>query len=209
MAPRQPQTSTVDPTTVDPTTVDPTRVAAGRLVVPDAEDGCGGPHGDELGRDLGQEIGDTLYQLVAMTARRMPRDLSLTAAATLHTLAHRGPLRLCNLASVEGVTQPTMTALVTRLEAHGYAERMVDPGDGRAVLVGITPGGSDYLAARRKGTSALLAQLVASLSHEDTQRLHQSLPALQSLSLIAQADADADADIVEPAHADLLSAQSN
>jgi DNA-binding MarR family transcriptional regulator len=45
--------------------------------------------------------------------------LSLTATATLATLDRSGPSRLTWLAVREGVTQPAMTQLITRLEDAG------------------------------------------------------------------------------------------
>ena len=49
----------------------------------------------------------------------------------LATLEGTGPRRLTDLAVNEGVTQPSMTAVVTQLEDLGFAERRRDPGDGR------------------------------------------------------------------------------
>ncbi len=49
--------------------------------------------------------------------RITPREqMSLTAASTLRRLERSGPHRLCELYAPEGVTQPAMTQLVTRLE---------------------------------------------------------------------------------------------
>ena len=53
--------------------------------------------------------------------------LSLTAAATLATLERSGPSRLTWLAVREGVTQPAMTQLISRLEEAGLVQRAADP----------------------------------------------------------------------------------
>ena len=76
--------------------------------------------------------------------------LSRTAAATLARLQRSGPARLTELAAAEGVTQPSMSALVARL---------VDPGAGaprrstrrRAgpCVLSLTPAGAELLARRR------------------------------------------------------------
>ena len=70
-----------------------------------------------------------------------PNDISLTAASTLRRLEREGPRRLTELAAAEGVTQPAMTQLVTRLEKEGLAARGSDPADGRVVVVSITEAG--------------------------------------------------------------------
>ena len=62
----------------------------------------------------------------------------MTAAATLASLERLGPQRLTDLAAREGVTQPAMTQLITRLEEAGLARREASPDDGRVVLVAIT-----------------------------------------------------------------------
>src|ERR1700690_3931690 len=64
-----------------------------------------------------------------------PDGLSLTAAATLAAIERFGPQRLTALAAREGVTQPAMTQLITRLEDAGQVRRESDPDDGRGVLV--------------------------------------------------------------------------
>ena len=81
---------------------------------------------------------------------RLPsiQRLSFTTLSVLHTLARRSPLRLGELTATEQVTQSAITQVVTRLENDGLVERRTDPRDGRAVLVHITPGGSEVVAAR-------------------------------------------------------------
>ena len=49
-----------------------------------------------------------------------PGGLSLTAAATLAAIERFGPQRLTALAAREGVTQPAMTQLISRLEDADY-----------------------------------------------------------------------------------------
>src|ERR1700729_2579906 len=75
-----------------------------------------------------------LYGLPSTLLRRVPRDLSLTSLATLSTLDRTGPRRITDLAAVEGITQPSMTVLVTALERGGMASRHSDPDDGRVTL---------------------------------------------------------------------------
>src|SRR5271170_1760667 len=78
-----------------------------------------------------------------------PGGLSLTSAATLAAIERFGPQRLTALAAREGVTQPAMTQLISRLEDAGQVRRGSDPDDGRVVLVAITDAGRATLAQRR------------------------------------------------------------
>jgi hypothetical protein len=53
-----------------------------------------------------------VYPLLTAAVRHQPRYVSLTAASTLATVEQTGPQRITDLAVTEGVTQPSMTALV-------------------------------------------------------------------------------------------------
>jgi DNA-binding MarR family transcriptional regulator len=120
--------------------------------------------------------------------RLTPRsELSLTAASTLRRLERSGPHRLCELYAPEGVSQPAMTQLVTRLEKEGLAERGGDPADGRAVVVRITAAGRAAVARRREGRAQALSALMSGLSATDHAAIAAALPALERLSdLVAE-----------------------
>src|SRR6202042_1650457 len=95
-------------------------------------------------------IGEALYGLVTLAVRHGARQISLAAASTLSTLDRTGARRLTDLAVIEGISQPSMSVLVTGLEQAGLAERRADPADKRVVLVSLTAEGSKYLRARRR-----------------------------------------------------------
>jgi DNA-binding MarR family transcriptional regulator len=123
------------------------------------------------------------------TLRRItPREeLSLTAASTLRRLERSGPHRLCELYAPEGVTQPAMTQLVTRLEKEGLAERSSDPADGRAVVVSITEAGRAAVSRRRQGRAQALSSLLRGLTAAEHAALVAALPALERLGdLVAE-----------------------
>src|SRR4029077_15692514 len=95
------------------------------------------------------EVAAGLERLVALIRWLSPPRLSLTAAATLATLARSGPRRLTALAAAEGGTQPAMTQLIARLADSGLVERLADPADGRVVHVQLTAEGRELMASRR------------------------------------------------------------
>lgn len=111
------------------------------------------------------------------------RDLSLTTASTLATLDRDGPQRLSDLAVHEGVTQPSMTALVSRLERDGLATRGADPSDGRAVVVTLTDAGRDVLVERRTRRAARLAALLDHLEPDERAAVDAAAGALSRLTL--------------------------
>jgi DNA-binding MarR family transcriptional regulator len=123
---------------------------------------------------------ERFYELLR---RLTPRsEMSLTAASTLRRLERSGPSRLCELHAPEGVSQPAMTQLVTRLEKEGLARRGSDPEDGRAVVVSITDAGREAVARRREGRTQALAALLEQLPAEEHAALVAVLPALDRLS---------------------------
>lgn len=131
--------------------------------------------------DTSHALGEALYGLITVAIRRRARDVSLTSASTISTLDRTGPLRLTELASIEGVAQPSMTALVTGLERSGYVERRPDPGDKRVVLVALTDAGREHMRARRQAGAERFAVLIDRLSPDDLAALSAALPALDHL----------------------------
>jgi DNA-binding MarR family transcriptional regulator len=122
-----------------------------------------------------------LYGLLTTLLRRAPRDLSLTSLATLSTLNRTGPRRITELAVIEGITQPSMTVLVTSLERAGLVTRHNDPADGRVTLVALTAEGLHYLRSRRRAGTDALAQLIRELPPGEASALAAAIPALQHL----------------------------
>jgi DNA-binding MarR family transcriptional regulator len=125
--------------------------------------------------------GAALFGLVTGAVRRGRRDLSLTSLSTLSTLDRGGPRRITELAAVEGVTQPSMTTLVSGLERAGLAERRGDPADRRVALVALTSAGSALLRARRRAGAADFAQLIGRLPAGEAAALTAAIPALEHL----------------------------
>ena len=131
--------------------------------------------------------GTALYALVVEAVRRNPRTMSMTSLSTLSTLERTGPRRITDLAAVEGVTQPSMTALVRVLERDGLVARRGDPGDGRVALMAVTKAGSDLVRARRRSGAEAFTRLIDRLSEEDAATLAAAIPALERLRTLGEA----------------------
>jgi DNA-binding MarR family transcriptional regulator len=127
------------------------------------------------------DIGETLHALSTVVVRSRSRELSLTAASTLATLERTGPRRLTDLAMTEGVTQPSMTAVVSQLSGLGFLERRADPDDLRVVLVAITATGRQQLRGMRRVSASVITTLIDKLTEPEAATLGAALPALRHL----------------------------
>ncbi|MDX6235474.1 MAG: hypothetical protein QOG10_289 [Kribbellaceae bacterium] len=127
---------------------------------------------------------EALDEVTRFTIRQLEtlRQISFSAVATLGTLASSGPCRLTELAGREGTSQPSMTAMVSRLERQGLVERRRDPSDGRIVLVAITAAGQDMLRRRRAGRVAFLSSLMGALDPAEQRALADAAAALRQMT---------------------------
>jgi DNA-binding MarR family transcriptional regulator len=94
--------------------------------------------------------------------RRLDREDSVAGASAarlsaLAVLVFGGARTLGALAEAENVTPPSMTRLVTAMEADGLVTRAKSATDGRLVLVGATSKGERILEEGRKQRLAALA----------------------------------------------------
>src|SRR4029077_19759497 len=74
------------------------------------------------------------------------REISRTEMEVLSIL-REGPRRITELTELQGIAQPTMTLLVTRLQEKGWVDRERLPDDGRVVMIRLTETG---VAAQEK-----------------------------------------------------------
>jgi DNA-binding MarR family transcriptional regulator len=138
---------------------------------------------------LAAGLATDLERIVGLFRSLSPASgLSMTAAATLAGIERLGPQRLTLLAAREGVTQPAMTQLISRLEESGLVRREPSLDDGRVVLVVITEQGLATLAHRRSARAERLAGVIAQLSPDHRAALAAALPALDALASVPRED---------------------
>ena len=129
------------------------------------------------------QLAAVVERLFEVLRRLNPRDgLSLTAASTLRRLVRLGARRLTELAAAEGVTQPAMTQLVSRLEREGLLRRGGDPADGRVVVVSVTAAGRAAVRKRRAARVRALSAVLKDLPAADRAALAAAAPALDRLA---------------------------
>jgi DNA-binding MarR family transcriptional regulator len=108
--------------------------------------------------------------------------LSHGLLSTLAMLTKHGPLRLSDLAQLEGVSAPSMTRTITELESRGFVSRRPDPEDGRAVLVEAAEAGAVAIQEARATRSQVIAQLLEALDPHDSAVVLAALPALERMT---------------------------
>lgn len=146
--------------------------------------------------DAVESVGELLDHAIDLTSRFLSdrSQLSASAAFVMNRVRREGPIRLTALAVKEGVSQPSMTQLVQRLERQGLLVRLADPEDGRASLIAITGAGQRLLDERQRTRRNRLAKLLETLSEDEQAALRQSARAAAPVlnQLVSNADSTSD-----------------
>jgi DNA-binding MarR family transcriptional regulator len=132
------------------------------------------------------EIAARLRLSVARLARRLRQesDAGLTPSqlSALAAIQNEGPLTLGALADHERVAPPTVTRVVTKLEADGLVQRTADADDRRVARVSTSDTGDKLLAELRKRKNAWLTARLAELDDDQRTRLAAALDVLELLA---------------------------
>jgi DNA-binding MarR family transcriptional regulator len=133
-------------------------------------------------RRLAAELGAALTDLNLLLRRGLrPPGMNLGQARTLFHLRQQGPTRVTDLAQLERVRQPTMSALIAKMEELGWVRRATHQDDRRVVLVHLTEGGGAVLDELEASRDAILKSCLRSLSALDRAALAAALPVLHRL----------------------------
>jgi DNA-binding MarR family transcriptional regulator len=106
-------------------------------------------------------------------------DVRLAHTPVLQPLSlRREGMRATELASLAGMTKPSMSYLIEDLEQHGYVERVPDPSDKRAQLVRLTSRGWQMSQTGRQIVRQSEARWVELIGEKAVEELRQSLKEL-------------------------------
>ncbi|HEY0520124.1 MAG TPA: MarR family transcriptional regulator [Ilumatobacteraceae bacterium] len=137
------------------------------------------------------ELANALRPTVTRLARRLRQQdrtgLGPTMTAALSSIAKHGGPTHGELAAIEQVAPPTITAVVGKLEALGFVTRETDRADRRVTRIRITPAGVDQLDEVRNRRTSWLASQLNALSEDDQQRLGDAVEVLAKLVDVAEA----------------------
>jgi DNA-binding MarR family transcriptional regulator len=140
------------------------------------------------GRTAGSpdELADRWHSLAIHLLRRLRREDSASALtgprlSALSVIVFGGPVTLGELAAAEQVKPPTMTRLVSALEAAGLVRRESDRDDRRIVRLRATAKGEQLLYAGRARRVKRLAEPIAALTAAERRTLADAADVLASV----------------------------
>ncbi|GAA2006529.1 MarR family transcriptional regulator [Nakamurella flavida] len=132
---------------------------------------------------LASELRLAVHRLTRRLRQEDPVDeLTLTQLSALSVIWREGPLTAGDLAAREQVRPPSITRVVTALEARGVVTRAGNPKDGRQVLVEITDAGRQQMEVYIRARELWLAQKLATLGVRDRDLLRRAAVLLTSLA---------------------------
>ncbi|MDT7612990.1 MAG: hypothetical protein QOF00_437 [Pseudonocardiales bacterium] len=120
-------------------------------------------------------------RLARILRRHADTGLSPSQLAALATVDLHGPMTLGALAEHERVAPPSITKVVTKLEADGLLAREADPRDRRVAVVSLTPEGTALLAASRRRKNQWLNARLQRLDADERARLANALDVIEKI----------------------------
>src|SRR5215470_8549914 len=134
-----------------------------------------------------RETARDILEIVPLVMRTVAAELR--AAGELPAPAHFGLLSilsersriLSELASIQGVSLPTMSNSISAMEERGWVRRAAPVGDRRVVLIEVTAAGRAALERVARAAEAHLAEAVADLDAPSRRRLHGGLGVLRKI----------------------------
>jgi DNA-binding MarR family transcriptional regulator len=138
-----------------------------------------------------QEVAEELRPVILRLGRHLRREteqLGVTShqATLLWLVKSRPGLSLRELAHAEGISAPSLSAHVDRLETLGLIRRVRSTDDRRRVGLELTPEGRATVRRVRARRTTWLADRLGRLSDEERERIERALPALATLLEIAE-----------------------
>ena len=131
------------------------------------------------------ELANGLRPTITRLARRLRQQdhtgLGPTMTAALASIAKHGGPTHGELAAIEQVAPPTITAVVGKMENLGLVKRETGTVDRRVTRIRITPAGVDQLDEVRNRRTSWLAFQLSSLTDDERRRLADAVDVLAKL----------------------------
>ena len=132
---------------------------------------------------LADQLGVVLTRLTNLLREAvLPAGMNSAQARTLLALHDAGPQRVTDLARLDHLKQPTMSAVLLRMGRLGWVRRLDDSDDLRAVIVRLTPAGERIANQLIAARTTVLESYLDGLSASDRSAVAAALPALRKLT---------------------------
>ena len=148
-------------------------------------------NGDNGISDLAQQLRFAIARLARLLRQQDRNGLGPTMIAALASVARHGGPTHGELAALERVAPPTITAVVTKMEALGLVTREPAPNDRRVTRIVPTAAGLAELETVRSRREEWLEMQIRSLSADELARLAAAADVLTKLTQATE--------IIEPA----------
>ena len=107
--------------------------------------------------------------------------LTPTQASILGLIGRRGPLRLADLAEIEGLNPTMLSRVIGRLDELGYIKKSPDPTDLRATRVTVTGEGRQLFLRIRALRTEVVSDCLERLPVRTVERILNAVEALEEL----------------------------
>jgi DNA-binding MarR family transcriptional regulator len=132
---------------------------------------------------LADQLGVVITRLTNLLREAvLPAGMNSARARTLLALHDAGPQRVTDLARLDHLKQPTMSAVLLRMGRLGWVRRLDDSDDLRAVIVRLTPAGERIASQLIEARTQVLQAYLDGLSASDRSAVAAALPALRKLT---------------------------
>jgi len=136
-------------------------------------------------RDQARESARDVLEIIPLVMRTVAAELR--SAGELPAPAHFGLLTylsehsrsLTELASLQGVSLPTMSSSIAAMEDRGWVRRAAPERDRRVAMIEVTTTGRAALERVGRCAEAHLAEVLAPLDPHSRRRLHNGLGVLR------------------------------
>jgi DNA-binding MarR family transcriptional regulator len=109
-------------------------------------------------------------------------QLTPSQSSALFTIVRSGPLRLSDVAAIEGLNPTMLSRFIGQLTDAGLIRRTADPGDRRAALVEATAHGRRLRERIHRERTRALQTYVEELDESQREILWRALPVLEELA---------------------------
>jgi len=114
----------------------------------------------------------------AEASRTKMKNLTPPQFGVLEALAHRGPMKMCDLGGKLLMSGANVTGVIDRLESKGFVRRVVQAGDRRTYFIHLTDAGGKLISKIFSRHAKVIEELASSLTGVEKQRLTSLLKKL-------------------------------